>query len=97
MEFYAYNSSVIFSHSRDDASLGILRSPRGDTPIEPTLGPSGKQERLNCWLKKRLTKFFSHLRSFSSLFDKNITFNSGKSCRLLAFCFPKSIDFLSVL
>ena len=41
------------SHRRLHASLGIRRSPRGDTAAEPTFGPSGRQERLNCWLKKR--------------------------------------------
>ena len=30
------------------ASLGIRRSPLGDTATLPTLGPSGRQERLNC-------------------------------------------------
>ena len=35
------------------ASLGIRQSPRGERATEPTLGPSGRQERLNCWEKKR--------------------------------------------
>ena len=35
------------------ASLGIRQSPRGDRETEPTFGPSGRQERLNCWAKKR--------------------------------------------
>ena len=35
------------------ASLGIRRSPLGDTATVPTLGPSGRQDRLNCWLKNR--------------------------------------------
>ena len=35
------------------ASLGIRQSPRGDMATVPTLGPSGRQLRLNCWLKKR--------------------------------------------
>ena len=35
------------------ASLGMRQSPRGDNATEPTLGPSGIAERLNCWLKKR--------------------------------------------
>lgn len=30
------------------ASLGIRQSPLGLIEILPTLGPSGKQERLNC-------------------------------------------------
>ena len=35
------------------ASLGIRRSPRGETAMEPTFGPSGRQLRLNCCEKKR--------------------------------------------
>ena len=35
------------------ASLGIRQSPRGDSVTEPTLGPSGRQLRLNCWAKNR--------------------------------------------
>ena len=35
------------------ASEGMRRSPRGLTAAEPTLGPSGRQLRLNCWAKKR--------------------------------------------
>ena len=41
------------SHSAATASLGIRQSPRGDRVTEPTLGPSGRQERLNCWVKNR--------------------------------------------
>ena len=33
------------------ASDGILRSPLGDSATLPTLGPSGRQERLNCCAK----------------------------------------------
>jgi hypothetical protein len=36
------------------ASLGIRQSPRGDNATEPTFGPSGMAERLNCCEKKRL-------------------------------------------
>lgn len=35
------------------ASLGIRRSPREETAMEPTFGPSGRQLRLNCCEKKR--------------------------------------------
>ena len=35
------------------ASDGIRQSPRGLRATEPTLGPSGRQERLNCWEKNR--------------------------------------------
>ena len=47
------DSFYLFHHSQAVglASLGIRKSPRGDTATLPTLGPSGKQERLNCWLK----------------------------------------------
>ncbi len=48
LAFYAFNSSISASHKADTASLGIRQSPRGDRATEPTLGPSGKQERLNC-------------------------------------------------
>lgn len=37
-------------HSAEAASLGIRQSPRGDND-NPTFGPSGRHERLNCWLK----------------------------------------------
>ena len=46
-------SSHSSSHRRATASLGIRQSPRGERVTEPTLGPSGRQERLNCWAKKR--------------------------------------------
>ena len=39
------------------ASDGIRQSPRGLRVTEPILGPSGIQERLNCWLKKRRCGF----------------------------------------
>ena len=40
-------------HSVQTASLGMRRSPRGLTATVPTLGPSGRQLRLNCCEKKR--------------------------------------------
>ena len=49
----AYRSSSSCCHSVATASDGIRQSPRGLRVAEPTLGPSGTQERLNCWLKKR--------------------------------------------
>ena len=45
------NLSISSSQSLGDASDGIRRSPRGETATDPTFGPSGRQERLNCWLK----------------------------------------------
>ena len=47
------NSSSSAIHSAATASDGIRQSPRGDRVTEPTLGPSGRQERLNCWVKNR--------------------------------------------
>ena len=47
-------------------SEGILQSPRGERETEPTLGPSGMQERLNCWVKNLLRKVSSQWRSVSS-------------------------------
>ena len=44
------NSSI---HNAATASDGIRQSPRGLRATEPTLGPSGRQERLNCWAKNR--------------------------------------------
>ncbi len=41
------------SHISPPASLGIFQSPRGLMETLPTFGPSGRQERLYCWLKKR--------------------------------------------
>lgn len=53
-EAVSYSSpSSSLSHSAADASLGIRQSPRGERATVPTLGPSGRQERLNCWEKKR--------------------------------------------
>ena len=49
----SYKRSASASHTPAAASLGIRRSPRGDTATDPTFGPSGRQERLNCCEKKR--------------------------------------------
>ncbi len=35
------------------ASEGMRQSPRGLSATVPTLGPSGRQDRLNCWVKNR--------------------------------------------
>ena len=37
-----------FSQMALEASLGMRQSPRGERLTLPTLGPSGRQERLNC-------------------------------------------------
>ena len=47
-ELKVYSSSNSSSHNWATASLGIRQSPRGLRATEPTLGPSGRQERLNC-------------------------------------------------
>ena len=46
-------SSSSSCHMVRTASEGIFQPHRGDTLIEPTAGPSGKQLRLNCWVKNR--------------------------------------------
>ena len=45
-----YNPS---SQAAGEASLGMRQSPRGERATEPIFGPSGRQERLNCWEKNR--------------------------------------------
>ncbi len=40
--------SISWSQASGLASLGMRQSPRGERAMEPTLGPSGRQERLNC-------------------------------------------------
>ena len=55
-------SSSSSSHRAAEASLGIRQSPRGERVTEPTLGPSGRQLRLNCCWKNRRKKVRSHFR-----------------------------------
>ena len=50
---FCYRLSASLSHSADTASDGIRQSPRGESVTVPTFGPSGRQERLNCWAKNR--------------------------------------------
>ena len=50
---YASKLSSSESQSELEASDGMRRSPRGDSETEPTFGPSGIAERLNCCEKKR--------------------------------------------
>ena len=52
--------SQLLSHEAEEASEGMRQSPRGESEQEPTLGPSGRQLRLNCWAKKRRKKVVSH-------------------------------------
>ena len=56
---FAFSRSL--SHTSAHASLGILQSPLGDSATVPTFGPSGSQERLNCWMKNRLQNVYYHL------------------------------------
>lgn len=60
--FFVVDQSVSTSasHAAADASEGILQSPLGESVTDPTLGPSGEQERLNCCAKKRRRKVLSH-------------------------------------
>ena len=51
--YSALRFSRSFCHSVTQASLGILQSPLGERVTLPTLGPSGRQLRLNCWAKNR--------------------------------------------
>ncbi len=46
--FKIYRFSASCNQIVDVASLGIRQSPRGLRLTLPTLGPSGKQLRLNC-------------------------------------------------
>ena len=61
------NSHVPDLQGSSEASLGIRQSPRGERLIEPTFGPSGRQERLNCWRKKRRMKISSQASSCSGV------------------------------
>ena len=49
--FDSVSESSSASHAEASASLGIRQSPLGDRLIDPTLGPSGKHDRLYCWAK----------------------------------------------
>ena len=42
------------------ASEAMHQPPRGERLTSQTFGPSGMQERLNCWLKNLLMKVFNH-------------------------------------
>ena len=42
------------------ASEGIIKPPLGERPTVPTAGPSGRQERLNCWVRKRFKNVPRH-------------------------------------
>ena len=63
---FCYRFSASLSQSAETASLGIRQSPRGDSVTVPTLGPSGRQERLNCCVKKRRTNVVSHFLMVAS-------------------------------
>src|SRR5579871_5116922 len=59
------------SHKAACASLGIRQSPRGETLIEPTFGPSGRQERLNWLPKNRLMKTSSQCHNSSGVYERS--------------------------
>ena len=46
-DIYASSSASSESQTSAQASLAIRKSPLGERATLPTLGPSGKQERLN--------------------------------------------------
>ena len=48
-----YSASASSSQTLPEASLGMIQAPRGPSPTEPTVTPSGTQLRLNCWVKNR--------------------------------------------
>ena len=48
------------------ASLGIRHVPRGDKFMDPTFGPSGIADLLNCCEKKLMKKIFSHFKISSN-------------------------------
>ena len=53
------------------ASLGMRQSPRGDRLTEPTFGPSGRHERLNCCEKNRRTNVASQVRTSPGSYGLN--------------------------
>ena len=57
---YTGSASASAIQSWAVASLGMRQSPRGERLIEPTFGPSGRADRLNCWGKKRRRNVTSH-------------------------------------
>ena len=65
--FVSYNASHSLSQAVLEASLGMRQSPRGDREQLPTLGPSGRQERLNCCAKNLRQKVVSHFLMTSSV------------------------------
>ena len=62
---FHFISSSSFIHTAAHASLGILQSPLGESATVPIFGPSGRQERLNCWEKNLRQNVFSHFRIVS--------------------------------
>ena len=49
-----YNISIPSSQITAEASLGMRRSPLGESATVPTFGPSGRQDLLNCCAKNLL-------------------------------------------
>ena len=46
-----FSAYILRSQISKSPSEGIFQSPLGERLIEPTFGPSGRQERLNCCVK----------------------------------------------
>ena len=63
-----YSLSHWSSHIWAVASLGMRQSPRGLRLTLPTLGPSGRHERLNCCVKKRRINTLSQCFISSSVY-----------------------------
>src|SRR5262249_28520313 len=59
------------SHRVASASLGMRQSPRGERLMLPTLGPSGRQDRLNWLAKNRRMKTFSQRRSSAGEYSRS--------------------------
>ncbi len=66
------------------ASLGMCQSPRGERE-SPTLGPSGRQLRLNCCEKKRRRNVLSHFFMVASSYLP-VSAARVLSCRMKACC-----------
>ena len=55
-EFYDgvyFSASTVARYRASDPSDGMLKPVRGEKLKPLSVGPSCRQERLNCWLKRR--------------------------------------------
>ena len=78
-----YHAKLPHSSSQavEQASLGMRQSPRGLSEQLPTLGPSGRQLRLNCWEKKRRKKVVSHFLIVSSPYLSTLSSEPSNALR----------------